>query len=129
MSRLHPVKFMPLVGMVVMFVTLGGTSAYAQARINQSSFSAAETTLLAQLVTSVSKAVKRYCRREFDSQTFDELYNGTGAYRLVLDQYPVLGVSRVATGPKTVLTVKNTSGANQRATVAVTLKALPAAVV
>jgi len=30
MSRLHPIKFMPLVGMVVMLVTLGGTSAYAQ---------------------------------------------------------------------------------------------------
>jgi hypothetical protein len=96
------------------------TSTRAKYAINQASFTAGEDTTISALVTAVSKAVKRYCRREFDSQTFDELYNGNGDIRLVLDQYPILNVARVATGPKAVLTIKNTSPSNQRATVAVT---------
>ena len=96
------------------------TSARAKYAINQASFTAGEDTTISALVTAVSKAVKRYCRREFDSQTFDELYNGNGDVRLVLDQYPILNVARVAAGPRAVLTIKNTSPSNQRATVAVT---------
>src|SRR6266852_4009003 len=96
------------------------TSARAQQNINQASFSGAETTTIASLVTAVSKAVKRYCRREFDSQTFDELYSGTGSYRLILAQYPIISVARVAGWPRAVLTIRNASGNNQRATVAVT---------
>src|SRR2546423_9861840 len=96
------------------------TSARAKYSINQSSFTAGEDTTIAALVTAVSKAVRRYCRREFDAQSFDELYNGSSDVRLILDQYPVLGVARVATGARTVLTVRNNSPSNQRATVAVT---------
>ncbi len=96
------------------------TSARAKYAINQATFSSAEDTTISALVTAVSKVVKRYCRREFDSQSFDELYNGSGDVRLVLDQYPIVSVARVATGVKAVLTVKNLSSSNQRATVAVT---------
>jgi hypothetical protein len=96
------------------------TSARAKYNINQSSFTSAEDTTIAALVTAVSKAVRRYCRREFDSQSFDELYSGTGDSRLLLRQYPLLSVSRVATRPATVLTVTNDSASNQRATVSVT---------
>lgn len=100
------------------------TSARAKYSINQSSFSSAEDTTIAALVTAISKAVKRYCRREFDSQSFDELYSGNGDFRLLLNQYPIISVSRVASGLKTVLTIRNTSGSNQRATVAVTSSGL-----
>src|SRR5262249_44853212 len=86
--------------------------------------SAPETNTIAALVTAVSRAVKRYCRREFDAQSFDELYSGHGDYRLILAQYPILSVSRVATGPWAVLTIRNTSGSNQRATVALTTTGL-----
>lgn len=95
------------------------TSARAKYGINQATFTAAEDTTIAALVTAVSKAVRRYCRREFDSQSFDQLYSGDGGCSLPLDQYPILTVSRVAGSPASVLTVTNTSSANQRATVAV----------
>src|SRR5438034_1850959 len=94
------------------------TSARAKYSINQSSFTAAEDTTISALVTAVSKAVRRFARREFDSQSFDELYSGNGGCYLQLNQYPILSVSRVASGPKSVLTIRNSSSANQRATVA-----------
>jgi hypothetical protein len=96
------------------------TSARAKYAINQATFSTGEDTTISALVTAVSKVVKRYCRREFDSQSFDELYNGSGEVRLVLDQYPLVSVARVATNPRAVLTVKNSSSSTQRATVAIT---------
>jgi hypothetical protein len=95
------------------------TSARAQYDINQSSFTATETSTIAALVTAVSKAVRRYCKREFDSQQFDELYNGTDDRRLALRQFPIISIARVAYGPAAVLRITNTGAANQRATVAV----------
>jgi hypothetical protein len=96
------------------------TSARAEQAINQAGFSTAESTAIASLVSAVSAAVVRWCRRDFVSTSYDELYHGTGAELLVLAQYPVLSVARVATRPVTVLTVRNTSSSNERATVAVT---------
>jgi len=100
------------------------TSARAQQNINQASFSGAETNTIATLVTAVSQAVRRYCRRQFDVETFDELYSGTGNYRLLLAQYPIVSVARVAGWPRAVITLRNSSGNNQRATVAVTATGL-----
>lgn len=100
------------------------TVARAKYGINQSTFTAAEDTTLAALVTAVSKAVKRYCHREFDSQSFDELYSGHNGEKLALNEYPIISVARVAANPTAVLKVRNTSSANQRATVAVTSSGL-----
>lgn len=96
------------------------TAARAKYNINQSSFTSAEDTTISALVTAVSKAVKKHCQREFDQQTFDELYHGTNTSRLLLRHTPILSVSRVAYGPTTVLRLTNTGSSNQRATVAVT---------
>ena len=96
------------------------TSAYAKRRINQDSFTSGEDDTIDELIAAVSKAIQRYCRREFDSQTFDQLYNGTNDCILPLREFPIISVARVAYGPATVLTVTNTSASNQRATVAVT---------
>jgi hypothetical protein len=96
------------------------TSDRAKYGINQASFTSAENTTIAALVTAVSKAVKRYCKREFDSQTFDELYQGSGSDKLILKQYPIVSVARVACDPIPVIRVRNTSSSNQRATVSVT---------
>lgn len=96
------------------------TSARAKQAIAQGSFTSAENTAIASIVTAVSDAIRRFCRREFDSQSFDELYNGSGRRRLLLRQFPILAVSRVAASPTTVLRITNTSSSNQRATVAVT---------
>jgi len=96
----------------------------AKLRINQASFSSDEDDLIDALVTAVSKAVKTYCGREFDSQTFDEVYENTDSGRLVLRQYPIISIARVATSPTTVLQITNTSASHQRATVAVTSSGL-----
>lgn len=77
--------------------------------------------LLTTLITAVSEAIEKYCRRHFYSRSFDELYNGTGDRRLLLREYPIQSVQSVRYRPVTVLKVQNTDTAtNQRATVAVT---------
>jgi hypothetical protein len=93
------------------------TSARAEYNINQASFTSAESTTIAALVTAVSKAVQRWCRRDFTSTIYDELYDGSDDDKLVLNHYPLVSVSRVAFGPVTVLKITNTSSTNQRATV------------
>jgi hypothetical protein len=77
--------------------------------------------LLTTLITAVSEAIEKYCRRHFYSRSFDELYNGTGDRRLLLREYPIQSVQSVRYRPVTVIKVQNTDTAtNQRATVAVT---------
>src|SRR5437870_3371101 len=100
------------------------TSARAKYNINQSSFTTAENTTISTLVTAASKAVKRFCRREVDTQSFDELYSGSGNLKLRLDQYPIVSVSRVEGCPSAVLLIKNTDSTTVRATVAVTTSSL-----
>jgi hypothetical protein len=100
------------------------TSARAKYNLNNMTTTAAEDTTIAALVTACSKAIKKFCGREFDSQQFDELYPGNGYTRLLLRQFPVISVSRVAYAPTTVLRIRNTSASNQRATVAVTSSGL-----
>jgi hypothetical protein len=78
-------------------------------------------TLVASLVTSLSDAIEKYCRRRFLSTAYDELYNGNGDRRLLLRQYPIQSVKSVRYRPVTVLKVQNTSTfLNQQARVAVT---------
>ncbi|MCI0456130.1 MAG: hypothetical protein L0Z62_04015 [Gemmataceae bacterium] len=100
------------------------TTTRAKYNIAQSSFTSDEDSTISALVAACSKAIRRFCRREFDSQTFDELYNGGGQERLLLRQLPIISVARVAYGPVGVLRITNTSASNQRATVAVTATGL-----
>jgi hypothetical protein len=100
------------------------TSARAKYGIAQSTFTAAEDTTVAALVTACSRAIQKHCRRDFVSTSYDELYAGNGRSRLLLRQFPVIGVARVAYAPTTVLRVKNASASNQRATAAVTATGL-----
>jgi hypothetical protein len=76
---------------------------------------------LQTLITAASKAIQRYCGRDFVSCIYDELYNGTSERRLVLRQYPIQSVQAVRYRPVTVLKITNTAGAtNQQARVSVT---------
>src|SRR5262245_41311867 len=69
------------------------TSTYAKQALQQdTSFSAAEDGVIAALVTACSKAIRSYCKREFDSQSFTERYDGVDDTRLVLRQYPIVSV-------------------------------------
>src|SRR5262249_60467665 len=68
-----------------------------------------------------SDAVEKFCRRDFTSKPYDELYSGSGDPRLLLRQSPVQAVASVRYRQVTVLKVQNADTAtNQRATVAVT---------
>ena len=92
----------------------------AQRNINQASFTAAENTLTDALIQSVSDKVRAYCRREFNTKLYDERYDGNAYEHLLLNQYPIESVDRVATGRTTLLEVTNTNTSTQRASVAVT---------
>jgi hypothetical protein len=82
---------------------------------------ASQDALLTTLITAVSDAIEKFCRRDFYSRSYDELYNGNGDRRLLLRQYPIQAVSSVRYRPVTVIKVNNTNTAlNQRATVQIT---------
>lgn len=71
-------------------------------------------------ITAVSDWIEKYCRRNFYSTVYDELYNGNGDRRLILRSYPVQAVNSVRYRPVVVLKIQNTdTSTNQRATVTV----------
>ncbi len=97
--------------------SLGGSSN----NTSNLTLSADETNTLTRLITAVSDAIEKYCRRRFVSTAYDELYNGNGDRRLLLRQYPIQSVQSVRYRPVTVMQVKNTLPAtNQQARVSVT---------
>jgi hypothetical protein len=91
-------------------------------RVRQSLPNSANTDepLLATLITAASRAVMRYCRRDFTQTTYDELYNGTGDRRIILRQYPLISVQSVRYRPVTVLKIINTLANTPIARVTVT---------
>lgn len=91
----------------------------ALARAYQNLQGQSNDSLVSTLITAVSEAIDKYCRRRFVSTAFDELYNGTGDRRLLLRQYPVQSVQSVRYRPVTVLKVTNTDPTNVQARVAV----------
>ena len=84
-------------------------------------------TLLAELLKAASSSIRRECRRQFESATYTEYLSGSGyPYQMVmLKEFPVTAISRLATNPTEVLQIRNTDGdTNQRATVASTATGL-----
>lgn len=93
----------------------------ARAKLNLPNATAADDSTINTLIPAASKAIQRYCRRDFGSTVYDELYNGSGDRRLVLRQYPIISVQSVRYRPVTVLKVINANAAlNQQARVSVT---------
>jgi len=80
--------------------------------------------LLQTLITAVSDAIAKYCRRDFVARSYDELYSGHGGRKLVLRAYPIQSVQSVRYRPVTVLKVTNTNPANVQARVSVTASGL-----
>jgi hypothetical protein len=78
------------------------------------------------LIAACSRAIQKYCRRNFAAQAYDELYNGTGDRRLLLREGPIQSVESVRYRPVTVLKVinNNPSSAIQQARVQVTATGL-----
>jgi hypothetical protein len=85
----------------------------------QSITDSSQDTLLGVLITAISDAVAKYCRRDFVSKSYDELYSGTGDRRLLLREYPLQSVQSVRYRPVTVLKITNLTAANVQARVAV----------
>lgn len=85
-----------------------------------SSPTAAEYLALDTMIRVASNAIEKYCQRSFVAQQKDELYNGTDSHRLILRDFPIISVERIAYGPTGVLRVTNNSATNQRATLKVT---------
>ena len=81
--------------------------------------------MLDTLIAAASRAIQRYCRRDFVSAGYDELHSGRGTRRLLLRHFPILGVDSVRCRPAMVLSINNTdTGTNQQARVAVTATGL-----
>jgi hypothetical protein len=77
--------------------------------------------LLTVLITAISDAIEKFCRRDFNSKSYDELYSGSGDHRLLLREYPIQSVQSVRYRLVTVLKITNTNQAlNQQARVSVT---------
>jgi len=74
-------------------------------------------TLVASLITACSDAIEKYCRRDFYSKSYDELYSGNGDRRLLLREYPLQSVQSVRYRPTTVLKVINNPTSNSQARV------------
>jgi hypothetical protein len=97
------------------------TQARALDQLNNLSPSGNESTTINNLISACSAAIIKYCRRDFNSTSYDELYSGTGDRRLFLRQFPIISVQSVRYRPVVVLKITNTDQAtNQQARVSVT---------
>src|SRR5260370_3659550 len=76
--------------------------------------------VLSTLITAASRAIRKYCRRDFTPTTYDELFSGTGDRRLFLRQMPLLSVQSVRYRPVTVLKITNNLANTPQARVSVT---------
>jgi hypothetical protein len=79
----------------------------------------ANDTLVQTLITACSDAIAKWCRRDFYSKAYDELYNGNGNRRLLLREYPIQSVRSVRYRPVTVLKIINNTTSNTQARVQV----------
>jgi hypothetical protein len=80
-----------------------------RAKVNIPSAQSTDENTIDILVGAVSDLIVKYCRRDFRSRFYDELYSGDGDRRLLLRQYPIQTVDSVRYRPVTVLKIINNS--------------------
>lgn len=68
----------------------------------------AQDAAIQSLIKAASRAIERYCKRRFLVADYDELYDALGIGSLLLNNFPVLSLGRIALAPERVLTIKNT---------------------
>lgn len=68
-----------------------------------------ESDLIEVVHLAVEKLVKNYCHRDFEVTSYRERYNGDGSNTLVLDNFPVTAITRLALWPLDVIMIKNTN--------------------
>jgi hypothetical protein len=81
-----------------------------RALVNIPSAQATDQNTIDVLIGAVSDYITRYCRRDFRTRFYDELYSGDGDRRLLLRQYPLQTVDSVRYRPVTVLKIINNAG-------------------
>ena len=64
--------------------------------------------LVSSILTSTDKYIKEYCRRDFESTTYSDTYDG-GVSSIFLNEYPIIALSRVAQGRDEAFSVNNTA--------------------
>jgi len=62
-------------------------------------FPSADNAVMTDVLNAASDTVVRWCNRDFVLTTYDELLDGSGARNLLLSQYPVTQILRIATNP------------------------------
>jgi hypothetical protein len=91
-----------------------------KARQNIPSSQNTDEPVISTLITAASRAIRRFCRRDFTQTTYDELYSGTGDRRLYLRQFPLMSVQSCRYRPVTVFKIINSLANTPQARVAVT---------
>jgi hypothetical protein len=90
-----------------------------RAKLNCAAAIASDERTIEAMLAAASDAVRKWCRRDFAVNAYDELCNGSGQSRLLLRQYPVLAVESVRYAPQTVMGITNTTASNVQARVSV----------
>jgi len=100
------------------------TRARAIGNLDNRATTSDENTTLDALIAAVSRGIENYCWRTFAVTSYDDIYPGNDRSELVLRNYPIASIERVAFAPLPVMRITNTSASNQRATVKVTATGL-----
>jgi len=65
--------------------------------------------ILESIRDSIEDWVENYCHRTFESASYAKYYDGNSEQYLQLDDYPITALTRVATGRRSAIRVKNTA--------------------
>lgn len=76
-------------------------------------FPSADNTVMQDIVDSASALIEKWCNRTFAVTSYDDLYDGTGHFNLILDHYPIVSIDRVLYNPVNVLQVQMIDPTNQ----------------
>jgi hypothetical protein len=69
---------------------------------------------LPALILAASRAVQKYCTRDFAYWNYDETYDGNGFSQLVLRQYPINRIYRLSCNPTPAITIDNRDTSNNQ---------------
>lgn len=93
----------------------------AEGEENEQTLKIKDNYLIERLIERATDFIERYCERLFNSRDYSqEVYYGKGYNRLILEQYPVTTVSRLAYGRANSFNIRNTSTDANFCTVEVT---------